>query len=292
MTGQVFKNLVLDTFINVINTFTPTLATSKFLEEGVLNPEEFVRAGDLLVYKHGTWTWESGDPQRRVPYLPPDKQFLITRKVPCRVRADSLAKSAQNQQEIEVEDAGSWIAPQPDDEFSKEIEFGETNSNTTLQETINRENMDDDDDDAPDMDAVSDVLEEEPDPASLPSTIKDNNIELLRRYDVSMTYDKYYKTPKIWLFGYNENDEPLKPEQVFSDVSEDHAHKTVTIAPHPHTGIDCAYIHPCRHAEVMKSFLQKRKEPLEVEQYFFLFLKFMSAVIPTIEYDITRDHNL
>lgn len=36
-----------------------------------------------------------------------------------------------------------------------------------------------------------------------------------RTYDLSITYDKYYQTPKVWLFGYDENKKPLRPEQVF-----------------------------------------------------------------------------
>jgi len=57
------------------------LTSSKFLTEGVLTPDEFVQAGDLLVYKCPTWTWEAGDPAKAVPYLPKDKQFLLTHKI-------------------------------------------------------------------------------------------------------------------------------------------------------------------------------------------------------------------
>lgn len=32
----------------------------------------------------------SGDPKRRVEYLPQDKQFLVTKDVPCRMRASNL----------------------------------------------------------------------------------------------------------------------------------------------------------------------------------------------------------
>jgi len=66
--------------------------------------------------------------------------------------------------------------------------------------------------------------------------------------------------------------------------------KTVTIDAHPHLGISNAYIHPCRHASVMKKILQRYQESgkeLRVDQYLFLFLKFISAVLPTIEYDNT-----
>ena len=53
---------------------TPTLKDSAFVERGVLTPEEFVKAGDELVYKCPTWQWESGDPSKRKKYLPKDKQ--------------------------------------------------------------------------------------------------------------------------------------------------------------------------------------------------------------------------
>ena len=38
---------------------------------------------------------------------------------------------------------------------------------------------------------------------ALVSDTNDNNCKLLqaRRYDVSITYDNYYRTPRIWMFG-------------------------------------------------------------------------------------------
>ena len=53
---------------------TPTLKKTAFLSRGVLTPDEFVAAGDELVFKCPTWSWEGGDPKRAKPYLPPDKQ--------------------------------------------------------------------------------------------------------------------------------------------------------------------------------------------------------------------------
>jgi len=112
-----------------------------------------------------------------------------------------------------------------------------------------------------------------------------------RTYDVSITYDKYYRVPRVWLRGYDENGNPLSSTQIFEDISADHAHKTVTVEPHIHTGIVAASIHPCRHSEVMKRFMTKFEESgkqMSVDGYMFLFLKFMSAVIPTIQYDFTQ----
>ena len=66
----------------------PALKSSAFLERGVLTPEEFVAAGDELVFKCPTWSWEGGDPAKRRPHLPADKQFLVTRNA-RRPRASS-----------------------------------------------------------------------------------------------------------------------------------------------------------------------------------------------------------
>jgi len=119
----------------------------------------------------------------------------------------------------------------------------------------------------------------------------DATILKTRTYDVSITYDKYYRVPRVWLRGYDENGNPLSSTQIFEDISADHAHKTVTVEPHIHTGIVCASIHPCRHSEVMKVFMNRFEETgkqITVDGYLFLFLKFMSAVIPTIQYDFTQ----
>ena len=46
-------------FHGVAEYLTPVLNVSMFKERGVLTPEEFVAAGDLLVYKCPTWSWYS-----------------------------------------------------------------------------------------------------------------------------------------------------------------------------------------------------------------------------------------
>jgi ubiquitin-like-conjugating enzyme ATG3 len=57
----------------------------------------------------------------------------------------------------------------------------------------------------------------------------EDNILRTRTYDVSISYDKYYQTPRIWLTGYDEHRAPLTPSQALEDVSHEHARKTVTI---------------------------------------------------------------
>ena len=44
--------------------------------------------------------------------------------------------------------------------------------------------------------------------------------------------------------------------QVYQDVIQDYAKKTVTIDPHPHLSHQHASIHPCQHATAMLSILE------------------------------------
>lgn len=78
-------------------------------------------------------------------------------------------------------------------------------------------------------------------------TFPEGEIIHTRTYDLHITYDKYYQTPRLWLFGYDENQKPLTVEEMYEDVSQDHAKKTVTMETHPHLpGPPMASVHPCR----------------------------------------------
>ncbi|GLT84343.1 hypothetical protein SLE2022_025790 [Rubroshorea leprosula] len=120
-------------------------------------------------------------------------------------------------------------------------------------------------------------------------------IALILCFFLISSYDKYYQTPRVWLTGYDESRMLLQPELVLEDVSQDHARKTVTIEDHPHLPGKHASVHPCRHGAVMKKIidvLMSRGVEPEVDKYLFLFLKFVASVIPTIEYDYTKDFDL
>lgn len=66
-------------FWAVRDYLSPVLRDSKFKETGRLTPEEFVAAGDFLVYKFPTWRWEAGEIAKRRDFLPADKQYLVSR---------------------------------------------------------------------------------------------------------------------------------------------------------------------------------------------------------------------
>ena len=57
----------------LIGKFMGLLKDSKFLEQGVLTPEEFVLAGEHLTHKCNTWKWESGKDKLQNKSLPADK---------------------------------------------------------------------------------------------------------------------------------------------------------------------------------------------------------------------------
>lgn len=61
---------------------------------------------------------------------------------------------------------------------------------------------------------------------------------------------------------------------------------------HPFTGIRTVTVHPCKHSDVMKKFIDEAKKngkKIKPHQTLLIFLKFMGSVMPTIEYDNTLD---
>jgi len=267
---------------------SPVLRESKFKEHGRITPEEFVAAGDFLAYKFPVWSWEKGESSKAREYLPADKQYLVTRKVPCLRRATSLAYTDADEDAEKLlsfaDDSSKgdeWVqthAGRPDEGANKPGEIhdipdidGHTNELTKDMNALSVEQAAPDLDDIPDMEEEG--LEEEADEATVkptpapPVEIAKGNLLQVRTYDVMITYDKYYQTPRIWLLGFDENGTPLTPPQVFQDVSADHAFKTVTIEPFPHAAnLSAASVHPCKHASVMKKVIERMNVGVVEEQ--------------------------
>lgn len=289
-------------FHGVREYLTPVLSESSFLEKGVLTPEEFVIAGDQLIYKCPTWRWEAGDEHKRKAYLPDDKQYLVTKNVPCRCRVASLEQNYQAETEVESD----WLATHADRPvLTTEDEFQDISGSPTVLPAaaaaapVNILNSVVDEHFGEYADLASfeeDNLVEEDAGATLSYLTaeepEEDNIVKTRTYDLSMTYDKYYQTPRVWLFGYDENEQPLTHEQLFQDVMQDYANRTVTIETFPHSDVSHASIHPCQHANVMKRIIDnitKGGKEARNDQYLFIFLKFVQSVIPTVDYDYTME---
>ena len=57
------------------------------------------------------------------------------------------------------------------------------------------------------------------------------------------------------------------PEQIFQDVTAEHAFKTVTIEAFPHsTSLQAASVHPCKHASVMRKLIERMNAGVVEEQ--------------------------
>lgn len=305
----------------------PTRTSSAFLEKGVLTPEEFVRAGDELVFRCPTWSWESGEATKLKSYLPAEKQYLVTRNVPCQTRVedmeDQLTNALNKNQPngIPDDDDEEWLIStilQPnkneieDDDFDVVDEKGEIVDSANSKDTpiateassSNAVKTGEDDDGYADIaDFEDDNVLMDDDNVATPNTYGhvancgDNNDNTLsvRTYDLSITYDKYYQTPRVWMVGTSAQNRPLSAKEMMEDVMTDYANKTVTIENHPHVAGPHASIHPCQHGKVMKRIVQnllKNKTDEDgptVELYLFIFLKFVNSIIPTINYDFTMD---
>nr|CAH8868396.1 unnamed protein product [Trichobilharzia regenti] len=320
------KQAVTRTALGLAEFVIPVLKASKFRETGVITPEEFVAAGDFLVYHCPTWQWATGDKNVR-PYLPKEKQYLVTRSVPCYKRVKQMEDHSEEFEKVlEEEDGeGGWVdthhyAAKYGDinpEIGKMNEMSKSNAQLNHDEKSGISDVDDEEDE--DMEAfVQSGMLDECDPASVNARTKvpciSNNTDQItlgceidqkgdnsgilqtRTYDLYITYDKYYQTPRLWLFGYDEHHQPLTETEMYEDFSQDHANKTVTTEVHPHlSGHMMPSIHPCRQADVMRKLIEAVADggsELAVHQYLMIFLKFVQAVIPTIEYDYTRNFNL
>lgn len=60
------------------------------------------------------------------------------------------------------------------------------------------------------------------------------NVVKARSYTLSITYDKFYQTPRVFMQGFDAESLPLTDEQLFEDIMQDYQNKTVTIERHPH----------------------------------------------------------
>ena len=267
-------------------------------------------------------------------------QYLITRNVPCPTRVsaleNSIATGGDGTAHIDDEcDGEDWLVSrivsveeqakireqELEDGFDILDEEGEIMGDVQdkmaavqVDDTkadaaaVGAAEEDDDEDEYADMVDFEDdnVLEDEAAVQAAPaaSASAEDNIRKVRTYDLSITYDKYYQTPRVWLMGYSaDSNQPLTGDEMMQDVMSDYANRTVTIETHPHVSGPHASIHPCQHGAVMRTIVRNLtassssdeggedggtvKAP-SIEMYLFIFLKFVSSIIPTITYDFTQ----
>ena len=178
----------------------PQRTTSAFLEKGVLTPEEFVQAGDELVYRCPTWQWEAGEESKRKSYLPPDKQYLITRNVPCQNRVSAM-ETAMKMEDGDGDD-DDWLVSSilekkdeddDDDDFDILDSEGEVMEKPKAAEpapAAATEPAQDEEDEYADMDGFEDDNVLMDDDAAVVQSEDNDQLLKVRTYDISITYDK------------------------------------------------------------------------------------------------------
>ena len=274
---------------SVANVFKSVPTDSQFLETGKLTPEEFLIAGEHLVYRCSTWSWSPSTPGNEQKHLPADHQFLITRGVPCRRRV----KNIQDSEVSETTTEDGWVVTEVRER--PEEHLSEITGSPAPRAEVEEEDIQDleeikqedlvDENAASIFNSAGYISAEEP----------EDNILKTRVYDLSITYDVYYQTPRLWQVGYDELHAPLTPKQMYEDIMDDYAKKTATIENHPCLGTPQISIHPCNHSKMMKHFidiLASNNSTAQVHHAMLVFLKFLSSVVPTIEYDFTVDLSL
>jgi ubiquitin-like-conjugating enzyme ATG3 len=97
------------------------------------------------------------------------------------------------------------------------------------------------------------------------SFLADNNSET-RTYNLYMAYSPYYRTPRMYLSGYDDKNRPLQPQLMMEDIVGDYKDKTVTIEDFTFldSGVKMASVHPCKHASVMKVLVTRADEALKL----------------------------
>lgn len=166
----------MNSLYSVVNTlrdrYAPVSHTSTFRETGEITPEEFVAAGDYLVFKFPTWSWADADSEgRRVSHLPAGKQFLVTRNVPCNRRLNENFAGDAGLEEALVEDgddfkkSGGGAGGGGDEDgwlrtgglaSSQPLKAREVRTVDDAGNAGERAQPDDDDDDIPDMEDEED----------------------------------------------------------------------------------------------------------------------------------------
>ncbi|KAG7291548.1 E2-like enzyme [Staphylotrichum longicolle] len=258
-------NIIYSTVNSLRDRYTPASHTSTFRKTGEITPEEFVEAGDYLVFKFPSWSWADAEtPAKRISHLPPNKQYLVTRHVPCNRRLNDDFAGDAGHEEAVVEggknsDDDGWLrtggltSSQP--LKVREVRTMDDSGNVGDREVI-------EEDDIPDME------DEEDDEAIIRDADADGKNSGRRTYSLYITYSPWYKTPRMYLSGYQPNGAPLPPHLMMEDIVGDYKDKTVTLEDFPFfaNNVKMASIHPCKHASVMKTLLDRADAALKLRR--------------------------
>ena len=235
----------------------PDLKDSNFLETGMLTKEEFTLSCNKLIKTDPSWSWMKGG------------ECLMKKRILC--------NKIQLEQDINADEDINVYNLKNDD----------LKTETLKTETLKTE----DDSDTESDDFLADFENQDlvlNDAAT--AEIDYENISKNHYYNISITYDQYYRTPRIWFEGTDAGGGLLTQNEIYSDFMIEYIKVSLTLETHPILKMNCISVHPCKHAFAMQkmfAFELEKKEASEVkiEDYIVHFLKFASCVIPQLEFD-------
>jgi ubiquitin-like-conjugating enzyme ATG3 len=267
------KREIYEYYKKALNSISGPLIQSNFQKTGRLTPLEFIDAGDKLIKQFPYWNWAESS----IDYgdnLPQNKKYLILNNCPSYERVNNLSEFCNT----ELNKDG-WLVTKDN---KKNIDSQINIKDDTLNGWVS-----DEDDDCVFIDEKTNY----------------------RIYDLTIIYDKYYSTPRMYLIGYDKYSQLLSREEIMEDVLAENREKTVTVDMHPYLNIPALSIHPCRHAETLKRILDRIESRFYDQcnqtdkntnlsfifshsDALFVFLKFMASIVPTIQYDVSSNVEL
>ncbi|KAK3996938.1 putative autophagy protein [Cladorrhinum sp. PSN332] len=258
-------NVLYSTVNSLRDRYMPASHTSTFRKDGCITPEEFVAAGDYLVHRFPTWSWADADaPAKRSSHLPPGKQYLVTRHVPCNRRLNEDFAGDAGHEEAVVEggksnDEDGWLRT-GGLTSSQPLKLREVRTVDDAGNLGDREVIEDDD--------IPDMEDDEDDEAIIQDAAAGGSASAKRTYSLYIMYSPYYRVPRLYMSGYAANGQPLAPHLMMEDIVGDYTEKTVTLEDFPFfsSTVKMASVHPCKHAPVMKTLLDRADAALKLRR--------------------------
>lgn len=102
--------------------------------------------------------------------------------------------------------------------------------------------------------------------------LNDNEI---KKFNLYINYDNYYKVPRIWINAYRDDIE-LKIDELYEEIKEDYVNRTISYEFNPFLNKNMICIHPCNHANIMKKLIKGHV----IEEYMIVFLNIVYSIFP------------
>lgn len=284
------RKALYDNYKAAAEAVMPDLTNSDFIKTGMLTKDEFKVAGDNLIQMDPEWKWYTVG----VCLM---KQNVVCKKI-------NLNKVESNTGSADEFDMSIYEYDGEDETNEKDqtIDINDSNNNDNEAKPVpssvivksSADVGDESGDESSDDDLLagledSNLVQEDA------ATIKISPEELKNvpnRYNVYITYDQYYRTPRIWFVGTSIDGCQLSQKETYKDFMPEYLNVSLTMELNPALNMYCTSVHPCKHAYAMQRMFaydmeSKDASEIHIENYLVYFLKFASSVIPQLEFDRT-----